>query len=145
MNDRVALVGLDIAKSVFQVHAADENGRVLFRKRLSRDQVESFFRDLRPCQVGLEACPGSHYWARVIRGQGHEAKLLPAQFVRPYVKSNKNDAADAEAICEAMTRPTMRFVPIKHESSRRFWSSTASEKCSSDNELKSLMPSRSPG
>lgn len=115
MNDRVALVGLDIAKSVFQVHAADENGGILFRKRLSRDQVEPFFRDLRPCQVGLEACPGSHYWARLIRSHGHEAKLLPAQFVRPFVKSNKNDAADAEAICEAMTRPTMRFVPIKHE------------------------------
>lgn len=115
MTDKVALVGLDIAKNVFQVHAADDNGRVLFRRRLQREQVEPFFRDLQPCKVGLEACPGSHYWARLIRNQGHETKLLPAQFVRPYVKSNKNDAADAEAICEAMTRPTMRFVPIKEE------------------------------
>lgn len=115
MNDRVALVGLDIAKRVFQVHAADESGRVLFRRRLQREQVEPFFRDLPSCRVGLEACPGSHYWARLFRDLGHDAKLLPAQFVRPYVKSNKNDAADAEAICEAMTRPTMRFVPIKEE------------------------------
>ena len=115
MKEGVALVGLDIAKSVFQVHAADASGRVLFRKRLQREEVEPFFRDLGPCKVGLEACPGSHHWARLIRNLGHEAKLLPAQFVRPYVKSNKNDAADAEAICEAMTRPTMRFVPIKEE------------------------------
>jgi transposase len=115
MNEAVALVGLDIAKSVFQVHAANQSGQVLFRRKLKRDDVEPFFRDLPPCQVGLEACPGSHHWARLLRDCGHDAKLLPAQFVRPYVKSNKNDAADAEAICEAMTRPTMRFVPIKHK------------------------------
>lgn len=83
MNGKVALVGLDIAKSVFQVHAADRNGNVLFRRRLKRDDVEPFFRDLPPCQVGLEACPGSHYWGRLLRDLGHDAKLLPAQFVRP--------------------------------------------------------------
>ncbi|WP_072384170.1 IS110 family transposase [Novosphingobium sp. NDB2Meth1] len=115
MNEAVALVGLDIAKSVFQVHAANRSGHVLFRRKLKRDDVEPFFRELPPCQVGLEACPGSHHWARLLRDCGHDARLLPAQFVRPYVKSNKNDAADAEAICEAMTRPTMRFVPIKHK------------------------------
>src|SRR3546814_14004166 len=75
--------------------------------------LEPFFRGLAPCRVGLEACPGAHYWGRLLRTIGHDVQLLPAQFVRPYVKSNKNDAADAEAICEAMTRPTMRFVPIK--------------------------------
>lgn len=115
MNEAVALVGLDIAKSVFQVHAANRSGHVLFRRKLKRDGVEPFFRELPPCQVGLEACPGSHHWARLLRDCGHDARLLPAQFVRAYVKSNKNDAADAEAICEAMTRPTMRFVPIKHK------------------------------
>lgn len=115
MNNNVALIGLDIAKNIFQVHAAGGDGRELFRKRLRRDQVEPFFRELPPCRVGLEACPGAHYWARRLRECGHDVKLLPAQFVRPYVKSNKNDAADAEAICEAMTRPTMRFVPIKEE------------------------------
>lgn len=115
MTDQVALVGLDIAKSVFQVHAADRNGKPIFRKKLKRDEVEPFFRALPPCQVGLEACPGGHHWARTLRRLGHDVRLLPAQYVRPYVKTNKNDAADAEAICEAMTRPTMRFVPIKEE------------------------------
>ena len=115
MENKVTLIGLDIAKNVFQVHGTDDNGRAVLRRRLRRDQVESFFRELPICRVGMEACPGSHYWGRLLRGMGHEVKLLPAQFVRPYVKTNKNDAADAEAICEAMTRPTMRFVPIKEE------------------------------
>lgn len=115
MTDQVALVGLDIAKSVFQVHAADRNGKPIFRKKLKRDEVEPFFRALPPCHVGLEACPGGHHWARTLRRLGHDVRLLPAQYVRPYVKTNKNDAADAEGICEAMTRPTMRFVPIKEE------------------------------
>jgi transposase len=113
MSHDVALVGLDIAKSVFHVHAAGRDGRALFRRRLKRDEVEPFFRTLPVCRIGLEACPGAHHWARLLRGLGHDVRLLPAQYVRPYVKTNKNDAADAEAICEAMTRPTMRFVPIK--------------------------------
>lgn len=115
MPNSIALIGLDIAKSVFQVHAADKDGRPVVRRKLKRDEVAAYFRGLAPCIVGLEACPGGHYWARVIRSFGHEVRLLPAQYVRPYVKTNKNDAADAEAICEAMMRPTMRFVPIKEE------------------------------
>jgi transposase len=116
MPSPISLIGLDIAKSVFQVHAADGQGRPVARRKLRRGEVASFFQSLAPCVVvGLEACPGSHYWARVIRSLGHEVRLLPAQYVRPFVKTNKNDAADAEAICEAMMRPTMRFVPIKEE------------------------------
>jgi transposase len=115
MPNSIALIGLDIAKSVFQVHAADRNGRPITKRKLKRDEVAAYFRGLAPCIVGLQACPGGHYWARVIRGFGHEVRLLPAQYVRPFVKTNKNDAADAEAICEAMTRPTMRFVPIKEK------------------------------
>ena len=111
----IALIGLDIAKSAFQVHAADSQGRPIARRKLRRVEVVTFFQTLAPCLVGLEACPSSHYWGRLIRGFGHEVRLLPAQYVRPFVKTNKNDAADAEAICEAMMRPTMRFVPIKEE------------------------------
>lgn len=96
MENEIALVGLDIAKNVFQVHGADRDGRAVLRRKLKRDQVEQFFAALAPCQVGFEACPGSHHWARVLRRLGHQVRLLPAQFVRPYVKSNKNDAADAE-------------------------------------------------
>lgn len=109
MPNSIALIGLDIAKSLFQVHAADKEGRPITKRKLKRDEVAAYFRGLAPCIVGLEACPGGHYWARVIRDFGHEVRLLPAQYVRPFVKTNKNDAADAEAICEAM----MRFVPIK--------------------------------
>jgi transposase len=115
MSNRIALVGLDIAKSIFQVHAADEGGKPVLRRRLQREEVEPFFRELPACRIGLEACPGAHHWGRLIRSLGHEVCLLPAQYVQPYVKTNKNDSADAEAICEAMTRPTMRFVPIKEE------------------------------
>lgn len=115
MPNPISLIGLDIAKSAFQIHAADVQGRPIARRKLRRAEVAIFFQGLAPCIVGLEACPGSHYWARVIRSFGHEVRLLPAQYVRPFVKTNKNDAADAEAICEAMMRPTMRFVPIKEE------------------------------
>lgn len=115
MPNSIALVGLDIAKSLFQVHAADKEGRPITKRKLKCDEVAAYFRGLAPCIVGLEACPGGHYWARVIRGFSQEVRLLPAQYVRPFVKTNKNDAADAEAICEAMTRSTMRFVPIKEE------------------------------
>lgn len=95
MPNPIALVGLDIAKSVFQVHAADRHGAPVLRKRLKRDELEPFFRDLPACLVGLEACPGSHHWARLLRRLGHDVRLLPAQYVRPYVKANKNDSADA--------------------------------------------------
>ena len=109
----VATIGLDIAKTVFQVHGVNAAGQVVVRRRLTRGRVLAFFEKLVPCLVGIEACSSSHYWARELIALGHEVRLLPAQYVRPYVKRGKNDAADAEAICEAVTRPTMRFVPVK--------------------------------
>jgi len=109
----VATIGLDIAKSVFQVHGVDAAGQVVIRQRLARRRVLAFFEKLPPCLVGIEACSTSHYWARELIARGHEVRLMPAQYVKPYVKRGKNDAADAEAICEAVTRPTMRFVPVK--------------------------------
>lgn len=110
---KVTTVGIDLAKNVFQVHGVDQRGKAVVRKRLRRTQVAVFFAQLRPCLIGMEACGGAHYWARKLQAQGHTVKLMAPQFVKPYVKSNKTDAADAEAICEAVSRPTMRFVPIK--------------------------------
>lgn len=115
MNEPIALVVLDLAKPVLQVHAADRNGRPILRRKLKRNEVVPFFRELPACLIGIDSCPGAHHWAPTLRNFGHEVRLLPAQYVRPYVKTNKNDAADAEAICEAMTWPTMRFVPVKEE------------------------------
>lgn len=109
----ISTIGLDVAKNTFQVHGVDESGNAVLRKRLRRKDVLAFFADLPPCLVGIEACGTAHYWAREIRDRGHDAKLIPPAYVKPYVKRNKNDAADAEAICEAVGRPTMRFVPIK--------------------------------
>jgi transposase len=110
---QVTTVGLDIAKLVFQVHGVDAEGHVVIRRRLSRGQVRRFFEELSPCLVGIEACGTAHYWARELRALGHDVRLMPAHYVKPYVKRQKNDAADAEAICEAVTRPSMRFVPVK--------------------------------
>ena len=112
MND-IITIGIDIAKNVFQVHGIDETGEVIVRRQLRRRQVLPFFTKLSPCLVGMEACATSHHWAREISKFGHEVKLMPPRYVKPYVKRNKNDAADAEAICEAVTRPNMRFVPVK--------------------------------
>ena len=109
----ITTIGLDIAKSVFQVHGIDASGAVIVRRQLRRRQVLPFFRKLPACVIGIEACATSHHWARELEKLGHEVKLMPPRYVKPYVKRNKNDAADAEAICEAVTRPTMRFVPIK--------------------------------
>ena len=109
----VSTIGLDLAKTVFQVHGIDGSGETVMRRQLRRGQVLPFFKKLPPCLVGLEACATSHYWAREITSLGHEVRMMPARYVKPYVKRNKNDMADAEAICEAVTRPTMRFVPIK--------------------------------
>ncbi len=106
-------IGLDIAKNVFQVHGIGANGQVVFRQKLSRGRLMGFFKKLSPCVVGIEACASSHYWAREIGALGHTVKLMPPAYVKPYVKRQKNDAADAEAICEAVQRPSMRFVPIK--------------------------------
>lgn len=110
---QITTIGLDIAKHVFQVHGVDAQGHPLIKRRLRRSEVLRFFGELPPCLVGLEACATAHYWAREITALGHQVRLMPPQYVRPFVKRNKNDAADAEAICEAVTRPTMRFVPIK--------------------------------
>src|SRR5499427_1336228 len=109
----VITIGLDLAKHVFQVHGVDAEGATVLRKQLRRGQVLAFFSRLPPCLVGLEACATAHYWARELGAVGHEVRLMPAQYVKAYVKRNKNDAADAEAICEAVRRPTMRFVRIK--------------------------------
>lgn len=109
----VKRIGVDLAKEVFQLHGVDRMGGVTVRKRLSRAQMHTYFKNLPPCLIGMEACGSSHYWARVLTDCGHEVKLMAAQFVKPYVKSGKNDANDAEAICEAVSRPNMRFVAIK--------------------------------
>jgi len=109
----ITTVGLDLAKHVFQVHGVDASGTPVLRKRLRRSEVLAFFARLPGCLIGLEACATAHYWARELQALGHEVRLMPAQYVKAYVKRNKNDAADAEAICEAVRRPTMRFVPIK--------------------------------
>ena len=106
-------IGLDTSKSVFQVHGVDEQERPVLRRQLGRGQMEKFFAKLPPTRIALEACGASHHWARVLRGQGHEVVLIPPQYIKPYVKRGKNDAIDSEAICEAMSRPGMRFVPIK--------------------------------
>ena len=112
MNE-VITIGLDLAKNVFQVHGVDASGEVVIRKQLRRRQVMPFFGKLTPCLIGVEACATSHHWARELQALGHEVRIMPANYVKPYVKRNKNDAADAEAICEAVTRPTMRFVAVK--------------------------------
>ncbi len=110
---RPKIIGLDIAKSVFQVHGVNVKGKVVFRQRLKRIEVRAFFQRQPRCLIGIEACGTSNYWARELLALGHEVKLIPTQYVRPYVKRSKTDAADAEAICEAVTRPNMRFVPVK--------------------------------
>ena len=110
---KVSTVGLDLAKNVFQVHGIDEAGEVVVRRSLRRRQVIGFFGKLEPCLIGIEACGTSHFWARELRTLGHEVKLMPPAYVKAYVKRGKTDAADAEAICEAVRRPTMRFVAIK--------------------------------
>src|SRR5215831_839414 len=111
---KITTVGLDIAKTVLQVHGVDERGAPVLRKQLRRGQVLSLFANLTPCVIGMEACRGAHHWARQLQKLGHTVRLMAPQFVKPYVKTNKNDVADAEAICEAVSRPTMRFVPMKN-------------------------------
>src|ERR1700675_1468137 len=110
---QITTIGLDLAKSIFQVHGVDATGQVIVRRALRRSQMLPFFAKLPPCLVGMEACGTSHHWARELSRLGHEVKLMPPAYVKPYVKRGKTDAADAEAICEAVTRPTMRFVPVK--------------------------------
>ena len=109
----ISTIGLDIAKSVFQVHGVDAAGQVVIRRQLKRRFVLSFFEKLPPCLVGIEACASSHHWSRELQALGHTVRLMPPAYVKPYVKRQKNDSTDTEAICEAVTRPNMRFVPTK--------------------------------
>jgi transposase len=111
----VTTIGLDIAKSVFQAHGSDASGSVVFRKKLSRGRLLAFFASQPPCVVAMEACAGAHHWGRELTALGHTIRLIPPAYVKPFVKRQKNDEADAEAICEAAQRPTMRFVPVKTE------------------------------
>lgn len=109
----VSVIGVDLGKQVFHLHGVDRSGQVVLRKRLSREKLLVLMANMPACRVGMEACGGAHHWARKFRDMGHDVRLMSPQFVKPYVKSNKNDGLDAEAICEAVSRPNMRFVPIK--------------------------------
>src|SRR5260370_8919551 len=111
----VSTIGLDMAKSVFQIHGVDAGGAVVIRKRISRAKVLEFFATLPTCLVGIEACPSAHYWSRRLQGLGHTVRLMPPSYVKAYVKRSKNDANDAAAICEAVTRPSIRLVATKSE------------------------------
>jgi transposase len=112
-NRDIKVLGIDLAKKSFQLHGVDENGQTVLRKKLSRNKLTAFIANLAPCLIGLEACGGAHYWVRTFADFGHTVRMIAPQFVKPFVKSNKNDAVDAEAICEAVQRPSMRFVPAK--------------------------------
>jgi len=110
---KITTIGIDLAKNVFQVHGVDERGKAVLGKQLKRKDVVKFFANLEPCLIGMEACGSAHYWARKLSEFGHTVRLIAPQFVKPYVKTNKNDRNDAEAICEAVGRPNMCFVPLK--------------------------------
>lgn len=112
---KLSTCGIDLAKAVFQIHGVDQYGKPRLRKQIKRAEMLPFFLKLEPCLIGMEACGGAHYWALKLTEMGHTVRLMAPQFVKPYVKTNKNDAADAEAICEAVARPNMRFVAIKTE------------------------------
>jgi transposase len=141
----VTTIGLDIAKNVFQVHGVDGKGKVVVRRSLKRGQVLAFFANLEACVIGLEACAGAHYWARELEKLGHTVRLISPQFVKPYVKGNKNDKNDAEAICEAVGRPNMRFVPVKSTESQdilalhRVRSGLVKERTARANRLRGLL------
>src|SRR6516225_5103423 len=109
----IATIGIDLAKNVFQLHGVNSQGKVALRRQIHRSQMRGLFVNLPPCLIGMEACASAHYWARTLQSYGHTVRLIAPQFVKPYVKTHKTDATDAEAICEALSRPNMRFVPIK--------------------------------
>src|ERR1700733_11339020 len=109
----IKVLGIDLAKNVFQLHGTDGKGKCVLRKRLNRSQLIEFVANLQPCLIGIEACTGSHHWARTFKQMDHEVKIMAPQFVKPYVRANKNDRNDARAIAEAVTRPDMKFVSIK--------------------------------
>jgi transposase len=110
----ITTIGIDLSKNVFQIHGVDHRGKTAMKKQLKREQMLPYFANFPSCLIGIEACGSAHFWARKLTALGHTVKLIAPQFVKPYVKTNKNDAADAEAICEAVSRPNMRFVPIKN-------------------------------
>jgi transposase len=110
---KISMIGVDLAKNVFQLHGIDASGKIALRRQLRRGQMEKFFAALPPTVVGMEACGGAHHWGRLLQGMGHEVRMMPPAYVKPYVRRNKNDGRDAEGVCEAMGRPTMRFVPVK--------------------------------
>jgi transposase len=137
--EKISIVGLDLAKNVFQVHGATADGTAVVRKKLTRAQVLSFFAGLRECVVAIEACASSHYWAREIGRLGHDVRLIAPAYVKPFVRRNKNDAADAEAIAEAAMRPTMRFVTPKSEEQRQPESHSRHGTCSCASEPRRSM------
>jgi transposase len=113
--DNITTIGLDIAKNVFQIHGIGESGVVILRRSLRRGQMLAFFGKLPPCLIGMEACATAHHWVRTLTALGHDVRQIPPAYVKPYLRRQKNDAADAAAICEAVTRPSMRFVSVKSE------------------------------
>ncbi|MGM4914544.1 IS110 family transposase [Rhizobium sp. 768_B6_N1_8] len=113
--EEITTIGVDIAKNVFQLHGINAEGQVVLRKALRRGQMQPFFEALSPCLIGMEACATAHHWARTLIASGHDVRLIPPNYIKPYLRRQKNDAADAAAICEAVTRPSMRFVPVKNE------------------------------
>lgn len=141
-------IGIDIAKSVFQIHGVDNQDNAVLKRQLRRSQMLPFFARLTPCLIGIEACSSAHYWARELEKFGHTVKLIAPQFVKPYVKNNKNDANDAEAICEAVSRPTMRFVPIKSieqqdiQSVHRIRSELVKQRTAKVNQIRGLLAER---
>ena len=144
----IRTLGIDLAKNLFRVHGVDARGRAVVRRALRRAQLLPFIAQLRTCLVGMEACGGAHYWAREIAKLGHEVRVMSPRFVRPYVKSNKNDARDAEAICEAVTRPSMRFVAVKSQAQQdvlalhRIRALLIGERTASMNQVRGLLAER---
>ena len=142
---KVKVLGIDLAKQSFQLHGVDFEGKVILKKKLNRKQLSIFIANLPPCLIGLEACGGSHYWVRLFSQWGHTVRMIAPQFVKPYVKSNKNDAVDAEAICEAVQRPNMRFVPNKDikqqdvQSLHRVRSQLVARRTSQGNQIRGLL------
>jgi transposase len=142
---QIKVLGIDLAKKSFQLHGVDESGKVVLRKKMTRTQLQAFIVQLPPCLIGIEACGGAHYWKRFFERHGHQAKMMAPQFVKPYVKSNKNDALDAEAICEAVQRPNMRFVPGKSieqqdlQSLHRIRSQLITRRTAQSNQIRGLL------
>ena len=145
VKGQVAVLGIDLAKQSFQLHGVDEGGHVVLRKKLSRSRLLAFMVQLPSCMIGLEACGGAHHWSRVFKSFGHTVRMMAPQFVKPYVKTNKNDAADAEAICEAVQRPSMRFVPAKTieqqdlQSLHRIRSQVVARRTAQSNQIRGLL------